>query len=110
MSRYPYIFQEIYGISPGLTNVLWVAQIVGNLFTLPLIPLLYFWMKKEFQKVTAEGKILETGSVSLLLLLHDGRFNIPSSLALLDGLDLLCMPHPESSRYFTSANKRYSPT
>lgn len=59
MSGYPYIFQEVYGISQGLTNVLWVAQIVGDLFALPLIPLLYSWTKKEFQKATAEGKSLK---------------------------------------------------
>ena len=79
MNGYPYIFQDTYGISQGLTNILWVAQIVGDLLALPLIPLVYSWTKKEFQKSMAEGKSLKP-EVCLYYSMMGGSFFLPISL------------------------------
>ena len=79
MNGYPFIFQEVYGISEGLTNIIWTAQLVGNLFSLPLIPLVYSWTKKEFQQCIAEGKPLRP-EVCLYYAMFGGSFFIPISL------------------------------
>lgn len=79
MNGYPFIFQEIYGISQGMTNTLWVAQIIGDLFALPLIPLVYSWTKKEFQKSAAQGKPLKP-EVCLYFSMLGGSIFLPVSL------------------------------
>ncbi|KAL3464270.1 major facilitator superfamily domain-containing protein [Aspergillus heterothallicus] len=45
---YPYIFQEVYGISPGLTNIIWVAMYVGIALASLWVPVVYVWTKREF--------------------------------------------------------------
>lgn len=79
MSGYPFIFQEVYGISQGLTNTLWAAQIVGDLLALPLIPLVYSWTKKEFEKSMSEGRSLKP-EVCLYYSMMGGSIFLPVSL------------------------------
>ncbi|KAL2853647.1 major facilitator superfamily domain-containing protein [Aspergillus pseudodeflectus] len=45
---YPYIFQEVYEISQGLTNIIWVAMYVGIALASLWVPVVYVWTKKEF--------------------------------------------------------------
>ncbi|KAL2853254.1 major facilitator superfamily domain-containing protein [Aspergillus pseudoustus] len=45
---YPYIFQEVYEISQGLTNIIWVAMYVGIALASFLVPIIYVWTKREF--------------------------------------------------------------
>jgi MFS family permease len=45
---YPYIFQEVYEISQGLTNIIWVAMYVGIALASLWVPVVYIWTKKEF--------------------------------------------------------------
>ncbi|KAE8393546.1 major facilitator superfamily domain-containing protein [Aspergillus alliaceus] len=46
---YPYIFQDVHGLSQGLTNIVWVAMYVGIALASLLVPVVYKWTKKEFQ-------------------------------------------------------------
>ncbi|KAF7590190.1 hypothetical protein BBP40_003164 [Aspergillus hancockii] len=45
---YPFIFQDVYGISQGLTNIIWVAMYIGIAMAGLLVPLVYTWTKREF--------------------------------------------------------------
>lgn len=91
MNGYPYIFQKVYGISEGLTNTLWVAQIIGDLCALPLIPLVYSWTKKEFQKSMAEGKPLKP-EVCLYFSMLGGSLFLPISLFWMGWTCYVCAP------------------
>ncbi|KAL3451994.1 MFS general substrate transporter [Aspergillus insuetus] len=50
---YPYIFQEVYEISAGLTNIIWVAMYVGIALASLWVPVVYVWTKKEFAAASA---------------------------------------------------------
>lgn len=107
MSGYPFIFQEVYGISQGLTNILWVAQIVGDLFALFLVPLLYSWTKKEYQKATAEGKSLKP-EVCLYYSMMGGSVFLPASLF---WMGWTCYVSPPRSRNVSPLlTEQHSPT
>ncbi|KAL5341623.1 major facilitator superfamily domain-containing protein [Aspergillus crustosus] len=45
---YPFIFQEVYRISQGLTNVIWIAMYVGIALASLWVPVVYVWTKREF--------------------------------------------------------------
>ncbi|KAL4887530.1 major facilitator superfamily domain-containing protein [Aspergillus karnatakaensis] len=45
---YPFIFQEVYEISQGLTNIIWVAMYVGIALAGLWVPVVYVWTKREF--------------------------------------------------------------
>ncbi|XHG01691.1 hypothetical protein AWENTII_005060 [Aspergillus wentii] len=53
---YPYIFTDVYGISQGLTNIVWVAMYVGILCASFLVPVIYHYTKREFQELAAAQK------------------------------------------------------
>ncbi|KAJ0425582.1 MFS general substrate transporter [Aspergillus carlsbadensis] len=68
---YPYIFQEVYEISQGLTNIIWVAMYVGIALASLWVPVVYVWTKKEFAAASsspamssneAEGSSSDDGS------------------------------------------------
>ncbi|KAL4821358.1 major facilitator superfamily domain-containing protein [Aspergillus spinulosporus] len=45
---YPFIFEEVYGVSQGITNVIWIAMYVGIALASLWVPVVYSWTKKEF--------------------------------------------------------------
>lgn len=49
---YPYIFEREYGISQGLTNIVWVAMYVGVALAALWVPVVYIWTKREFAAAT----------------------------------------------------------
>jgi MFS family permease len=69
---YPFIFEEVYGVSQGITNVIWIAMYVGIALASLWVPVVYSWTKKEFAAVSAspmtegssEGNATETESSS----------------------------------------------
>ncbi|KAL4919787.1 major facilitator superfamily transporter [Aspergillus aurantiobrunneus] len=60
---YPYIFEDVYGISQGLTNIVWTAMCVGIGLASFLVPVIYSWTKKEFSAAIA-APIIQTSSVT----------------------------------------------
>jgi MFS family permease len=65
---YPFIFEEVYGVSQGITNVIWIAMYVGIALASLWVPVVYSWTKKEFAAVSTspmtegslEGNATET--------------------------------------------------
>jgi hypothetical protein len=53
---YSYIFTDTYGISQGLTNIVWVAMYVGIMLAALLVPLVYRWTKKDFTQAAMAAK------------------------------------------------------
>ncbi|KAJ5929976.1 hypothetical protein N7466_005469 [Penicillium verhagenii] len=45
---YTYIFMDTYGVSEGLTNVIWAAMYVGIALCVLLVPIVYIQTKKDF--------------------------------------------------------------
>ncbi|KAL4794491.1 major facilitator superfamily domain-containing protein [Aspergillus venezuelensis] len=52
---YPYIFQEVYDITQGLTNVIFIAMYVGIALCAFWVPVVYSWTKKDFAANSAEA-------------------------------------------------------
>lgn len=48
---YPYIFEDTYGISQGLTNIIWVSMYTGIGVATFLVPPIYSHTKKKFMAV-----------------------------------------------------------
>ena len=76
---YGEIFGDTYGISEGLTNVIWVAQLVGILCAFPLVPLIYSWTKKEYEIANANNTAIRP-EIRLWFVMMGGSFAIPISL------------------------------
>ncbi|KAJ5111332.1 hypothetical protein N7532_001867 [Penicillium argentinense] len=53
---YTCIFTDTYGISQGLTNIVWVAMYVGIMLAALLVPLVYRWTKKDFTQAAMAAK------------------------------------------------------
>jgi hypothetical protein len=76
---YNSIFTETYSISDGLTNVLWVAVLVGILSAVPFVPLVYSWTKKEYEIANANNTVIRP-EIRLWFVMMGGSFAIPISL------------------------------
>jgi len=50
LDGYPFIFQKVYGISQGLTNVIFTGLAIGMLLVGLLVPWIYKTTKKSFAK------------------------------------------------------------
>ncbi|RDW62905.1 MFS transporter [Aspergillus mulundensis] len=50
---YPYIFQQVHGVSQGITNIVWIAMYVGIILASLWVPVVYVWTKKEFAAASA---------------------------------------------------------
>ncbi|GKZ25851.1 hypothetical protein AbraCBS73388_001662 [Aspergillus brasiliensis] len=75
LDGYPFIFTDIYHFSEGLTNIVWVAMVIGTLSTALQVPIIWSWTKREFQNT---GRIRpETRLWSAML---GGAIAIPVSL------------------------------
>ncbi|KAJ5975333.1 MFS general substrate transporter [Penicillium waksmanii] len=45
---YEFIFGDVYGLSQGLTNIIWLAMFVGMMLAACHVPFIYRWTKIEF--------------------------------------------------------------
>ncbi|KAE8354010.1 major facilitator superfamily domain-containing protein [Aspergillus coremiiformis] len=57
---YPYIFQDVHGLSQGLTNIVWVAMYVGIALAGLWVPVVYTWTKTEFDAIRNTPSTAET--------------------------------------------------
>lgn len=78
-SGYGFIFTQTYGISQGLTNLLWIAVLVGVFLMAPLVPLVYGWTKKELSEAQDKGKF-NRPEIRLWYAMLGGSISIPVSL------------------------------
>lgn len=79
---FTFIFEEVYGISQGLTNIIWVAVFIG-FFPLGLtLPIIYKWTVKDIQKQEADGKLNPPPipETRLWFAMLGGAFALPISL------------------------------
>lgn len=53
---YEYIYTDVHGLSQGLTNIVWVAMYCGIMLVALLVPLVYRWTKREFERAVAEAE------------------------------------------------------
>lgn len=50
LEGYKYVFGETYGLSEGLTSLCWAGMLIGTLLVGCVVPLVYSWTLKEYQK------------------------------------------------------------
>ncbi|GME34448.1 Major facilitator superfamily [Neofusicoccum parvum] len=65
LDGYVYIFQDTYGISQGLTNIIFTAMFIGIVMVACLVPIVYHLTVKELERVRAKGEILFNPEVRL---------------------------------------------
>lgn len=54
---WPYIFQDTYGISQGLSNIIFVSMAIGVQFNFLLIPIVYRMTKKQVRLAESQGQV-----------------------------------------------------
>ncbi|KAJ5958760.1 Major facilitator superfamily domain general substrate transporter [Penicillium vulpinum] len=79
LNGYPFIFANVYGISTGMTFVIFSAMIPGVMVALAMIPVLYGLTKKVARQAEAEGKALQP-EVSLYWAMAGASILMPISL------------------------------
>lgn len=80
LDGYVYIFQETYGISQGLANVIFTAMFIGITFVAFLIPIIYRLTVKELERVQAKGESLFNPEIRLWYAMLGAAPAIPISL------------------------------
>ncbi|KAL1632766.1 hypothetical protein SLS58_011329 [Diplodia intermedia] len=55
LDGYAYIFQETYGISQGLTNIIFVAMFIGIVMAVFLVPVVYRITVRDLERAKAKG-------------------------------------------------------
>ncbi|KAK9356413.1 major facilitator superfamily domain-containing protein [Lipomyces doorenjongii] len=80
LDGYTFIFADIYGISQGLTNTIFVAMFVGMLLATVLVPPLYRHTKKDMASVLAKGGSHIDPEIRLWFAMLGGSMSIPISL------------------------------
>ncbi|KAL4881843.1 C6 transcription factor [Aspergillus karnatakaensis] len=53
LEGYTYVFHETYGVSQGVTSLIWAGMLVGILLVSCVVPPVYSWTAKEYQKTGA---------------------------------------------------------
>lgn len=80
---FEFIFTDVYGISQGLTNIIWVAVFVG-FFPLGItLPIIYKWTIKDIQKQEKELGLVNPPPIPetrLWFAMLGGAFAVPVSL------------------------------
>ncbi|KAF2145841.1 uncharacterized protein K452DRAFT_305783 [Aplosporella prunicola CBS 121167] len=76
---FAYIFTKPYGISQGLTNIIWLAVLLGVFLAGPLIPILYRQTARELEAAKAEGRLWRP-EIRLWYAMLGGSVSIPISL------------------------------
>lgn len=65
LDGYVYIFQDTYGISQGLTNIIFTAMFIGIVMVVCLVPIVYRLTVKELERVQAKGEALFNPEIRL---------------------------------------------
>lgn len=53
LEGYTFIFTDTYGVSQGITSVAWAGMLCGILLVTCVVPVVYSWTAKEYQKTSA---------------------------------------------------------
>jgi multidrug resistance protein len=77
---YPYIFQETYGISQGLTGICFLGIVIGLFGASTLVPIIYKWAKRDLKKIEEEGGDRLPPEFRLWYSMLGGAIAIPISL------------------------------
>jgi MFS family permease len=78
LDGYNFIFSVKYGLSQAGTMVIFIAMYVGVLLTIPLVPLVYMWTKKDMEKSKDSVKV--RAETRLWYVMLGGSWAIPVSL------------------------------
>lgn len=109
LNGYPFIFGKVYGISNGLTFVIWVAMIPGVVVATALVPYMYHLTKKAAKKAEAVGQPLQP-EVSLYWTMAGASVLMPISLFWMAWTCYVSVPtlRPRSSnlKYFSTEKKK----
>lgn len=65
LDGYVYIFQDTYGITQGLTNIIFTAMFIGIVMVACLVPIVYHLTVKELERACAKGEMLFNPEVRL---------------------------------------------
>lgn len=79
---FEFVFTETYGISEGITNLIWIAVFVGFFPLSGTLPLIYSWTVKDMKKQHAAGveNPAPTPESRLFFAMLGGAIAIPISL------------------------------
>ena len=80
LDGYAYIFEDMYGISQGLTGLCFLGIIIGLFGASALVPLIYKWAKQDLQKLKEKGTDRLPPEFRLWYSMLGGAFAIPISL------------------------------
>ncbi len=80
LDGYTYIFEDMYGISQGLTGLCFVGIIIGLCGASALVPLIYKWAKRDLQKIKEQGVDRLPPEFRLWYCMLGGSAAIPISL------------------------------
>ncbi|KAK9311421.1 major facilitator superfamily domain-containing protein [Lipomyces starkeyi] len=80
LDGYTFIFADVYGISQGLTNIIFAAMVVGMLLAMVLVPPLFQLTKKDMESVLAKGGTHIDPEIRLWFAMLGGSISIPVSL------------------------------
>lgn len=80
LSRYPFIFEMVYGISDGLTYIIFVGLFVGILLQATTIPFIYRRTVKQLERDGDDGSGMKIDRESRLLYSMIGAPFIPAGL------------------------------
>ncbi|CAD0113425.1 unnamed protein product [Aureobasidium uvarum] len=79
---FEFVFTETYGISQGITNIIWVAVFIGFFPLFGTLPLIYSWTVKDIKKQEAAGveNPAPTPESRLYFAMLGGALAVPVSL------------------------------
>lgn len=79
---FEFIFTDVYDISQGITNIIWVAVFIGFFPLGIILPIIYKWTVKDIQRQEAEGHVnpAPLPETRLWFAILGGAFAVPVSL------------------------------
>lgn len=89
---YPNIFSDVYGTSQGLTNIIFVAMLVGVLLAIVLVPILFFRTKKHLEERQRSGLAGIAPEQRLWYAMLGGSVSLPISLFWMGWTDFVSSP------------------
>ncbi|KAK4497573.1 hypothetical protein PRZ48_012024 [Zasmidium cellare] len=79
LNGFPFIFQDVHGISEPMTFTVWAALLLGDCLAIPTIPLIYKRIKQAAANADAKGQHLQP-EVCLYFAMLGGSVLMPASL------------------------------
>jgi len=80
LDGYTYIFQDIHGVSQGISGLCFMGIAVGLFMTSALVPILYRWAKRDLKKVKEQGGDRLPPEFRLWYAMLGGSIAIPVSI------------------------------